>query len=98
MRILPYHSRDVELPGQTPVHRRPRFDFSVTGLVYSAIMMFMGLAAVNLQASLLFGVFGMMIGILMVSERFSRLGLRKLELRRLLPDLATVGRPTLIHY
>lgn len=84
--------------GKTPVHRRPRFDFSFTGLVYSAMMMFMGLAAVNLQASLLFAVFGLMIGILMVSERFSRMGLKRLEIRRLLPDQATVGRPFLIHY
>ena len=55
----------------TPVHLKPGFDFSLTGLVYSAIMMFMGLAAVNLQASLLFGVFGLMIGILLVSSYIS---------------------------
>jgi uncharacterized protein (DUF58 family) len=82
----------------TPVNRRPRFDFSFTGLIYSAMMMFMGLAAVNLQASLLFGVFGLMIGILIASERMSKVVLRKLDVRRLLPDQATVGRPALIHY
>lgn len=82
----------------TPVHRRPGFDFSLTGLVYSAIMMFMGFAAVNLQASLLFGVFGLMIGILLVASYISKTVLRRLELRRLLPDQATVGRPMLIHY
>ncbi len=54
---------DYAAVNPTPVHRRPGFDFSLTGLVYSAIMMFMGFAAVNLQASLLFGVFGLMIGI-----------------------------------
>ncbi len=83
---------------ETPVHRRPGFDFSLTGLVYSAIMMFMGFAAVNLQASLLFGVFGLMIGILLVASYISKTVLRRLELRRLLPDQATVGRPMLIHY
>lgn len=82
----------------TPVHRRPGFDFSLTGLVYSAIMMFMGFAAVNLQASLLFGVFGLMIGILLVASYISKRVLGRLELRRLLPDQATVGRPMLIHY
>jgi uncharacterized protein (DUF58 family) len=82
----------------TPVHRRPGFDFSLTGLVYCAIMMFMGFAAVNLQASLLFGVFGLMIGILGVSGWISGRVLRRLELRRLLPDQGTVGRPTLVNY
>lgn len=82
----------------TPVHRRPGFDFSFTGLVYCAIMMFMGFAAVNLQASLLFGVFGLMIGILLVSSWISKTVLRRLDLRRILPDQGTVGRPTLIHY
>ena len=98
MDMLHYQPRRVEVPGQTPVHRRPRLEFSFIGLTYIAMMMFMGLAAVNLQASLLFAVFGLMIGILLVSERFSRLGLKKLDIRRLLPDQATVGRPFLIHY
>lgn len=97
MRLLSHKPRPTP-PGQTPVYRRPRIDFSVTGLVYAAIMMFMGLAAVNLQASLLFGVFGLMIGILLVSARISKTVLRGLDVRRLLPDQATVGRPFLIHY
>ena len=37
-------------------------------------MMFMGLAAINSQANLLFGVFGLMIGILLVSGLVSRFG------------------------
>ena len=37
------------------------------------MMMFMGLAAMNSQANLLFGVFGLMIGILLVSGVISRL-------------------------
>ena len=51
-------------PTRTPVRRKPSLDFSVTGLVYCSMMMFMGLAAINSQANLLFGVFGLMIGIL----------------------------------
>ncbi|MFT3787951.1 MAG: DUF58 domain-containing protein [Tepidisphaeraceae bacterium] len=82
----------------TPIHRRPGFDISITGMVYSTMMMFMGLAAVNSQAALLFGVFGLMIGILLVSGIVSKQMLRRIEIRRLLPDQATVGRPVLMHY
>ena len=56
----------------TPIRRKPTLDFSMTGLVYSAMMLFMGLAAVNTQANLLFGVFGLMVGILLVSGVISK--------------------------
>jgi uncharacterized protein (DUF58 family) len=85
-------------PFATPLHKRPGFDISITGMVYSAMMCFMGLAAVNSQVSLLFGVFGLMIGILLVSGFLSKRMLRKVEVRRLLPDLASVGTPAVIHY
>ncbi len=85
-------------PRLTPIHERPGFDFSITGLIYSSLMMFMGLAAVNTQASLLFGVFGLMIGVLLVAERLSKIVLRRLIVRRLLPDTAYVGRPAVVHY
>jgi uncharacterized protein (DUF58 family) len=80
------------------MHRKPSLDFSVTGLVYCSMMMFMGLAAMNSQASLLFGVFGLMIGILLVSGVISRVVLRRLELHRVLPELAVVGQPTTVTY
>jgi uncharacterized protein (DUF58 family) len=82
----------------TLVRKRPSLDFSVAGLVYCSMMMFMGLAALNSQANLLFGVFGLMIGVLMFSLMFSRTVLRRLVVRRLLPDIATVGRPCVISY
>ena len=82
----------------TPVRRRPAIDFSMTGLVYSAMMLFMGLAAVNTQANLLFGVFGLMVGILLVSFLISRLVLRKLRVRRVLPDHGVVGRMMPVTY
>ncbi|HMO09788.1 MAG TPA: tRNA lysidine(34) synthetase TilS, partial [Paracoccaceae bacterium] len=50
------------------------------------------------QANLLFGVFGLMIGVLLFSLLFSRTVLRKLSVRRILPDAATVGRPCVISY
>jgi uncharacterized protein (DUF58 family) len=82
----------------TVVHRKPSLDFSITGLVYCSMMMFMGLAAMNSQVSLLFGVFGLMIGILLVSGVISRIVLRRLELHRVLPELAVVGQPTTVTY
>jgi len=82
----------------TPVRRRPSLDFSLTGLLYCGMMMFMGLAAVNTQANLLFGVFGLMIGVLLVAAIISRTVLRKLKINRLLPDHAVVGEPVTIQY
>src|SRR3954470_16791475 len=82
----------------TVVHRKPSLDFSVTGLVYCSMMMFMGLAAINSQANLLFGVFGLMIGILLVSGVISRLVLKKLELTRVLPEHGVIGQPMNVSY
>ena len=80
------------------VRKKPALDFSMTGLVYCAMMLFMGLAAVNTQANLLFGVFGLMVGILLVSGVISRLVLRKLRVRRVLPDHGVVGRMMPVTY
>lgn len=80
------------------VRRKPKLDFSITGLIYCTMMMFMGLAAINTQANLLFGVFGLMIGILLVSGVISRVVLRGVSVRRELPDHAIVGRPVVIGY
>ncbi len=77
----------------TPVRKRPSLDFSVTGLVYCTMMMFMGVAAINSQANLLFGVFGLMIGILLISYFISRLVLKRLRVERILPDFGVVGTP-----
>ena len=82
----------------TPILRRPSLDFSLTGVVYCAMMVFMGLAAINTQANLLFGVFGLMIGILLVSGIISRLVLKRLRVRRVLPDHGVVGRPVSVSY
>ncbi|HLL89731.1 MAG TPA: DUF58 domain-containing protein [Tepidisphaeraceae bacterium] len=82
----------------TAVRRKPSLDFSVTGLVYCSMMMFMGLAAINSQANLLFGVFGLMIGILLISGVISRMVLRKMRVRRDLPEAASVGELATITY
>ncbi len=82
----------------TPVRRRPAFDLSLVGLVYALLMMFMGLAAVNTQASLLFGVFGLMIGVLLVSVSISRVTLKRVQVVREMPEAGTVGVPLTITY
>jgi uncharacterized protein (DUF58 family) len=84
--------------GLTPIRRRPSLDFSLTGLVYCSMMMFMGLAAMNSQANLLFGVFGLMIGILLVSGVISRFVLRGLDLNRVLPEHGSVGQTLVVNY
>jgi len=88
----------VSRPAKRQVQPRHGFDVSLTGLVFVCMMMFMGLAAANSQASLLFGVFGLMIGILIVSGSISKWVLRKLEVRRELPDYAVVGTPVALQY
>jgi uncharacterized protein (DUF58 family) len=90
--------RLVDLPDTTPIRRRPGIDVSITGLVYCSLMMFMGLAAINTQANLLFGVFGLMVGIGLISLWISGVVLKRLQLERRLPDHAIVGQPTSVAY
>src|SRR5262245_66238776 len=85
-------------PLTTPVRHRPSLDFSLTGLIYISMMLFMGLAAINSQANLLFGVFGLMIGVLLVSGVISRMVLRGLSMTRILQDHGVVGQPRTVSY
>lgn len=84
--------------GMTLVRERPGLDFSLTGLIYCCLMLFMGLAANNSQANLLFATFGLMIGILLISGLISRLVVRRLKVRRVLPEHGVVGRPVPASY
>lgn len=81
-----------------PGRRKPAIDFSVTGLIFVLMMLFIGAAAVNTQANLLFGVFGLMIGILLVSFSISGLVLKRMRVTRNLPDHLIVGRPGTLQY
>jgi uncharacterized protein (DUF58 family) len=85
-------------PARTAVRRRPRFDFSFTGLVYFLMMGLLGLAAINGQANLLFGVFGLMIGVLLVSGIICKLVLGKLAVTRIMPEYFLVGQRATILY
>ena len=78
--------------------RQPSLHFSLTGYVYCSMMMFMGLAAMNTQANLLFGVFGLMIGTLTISGVISKIILRKLSVHRTMPEHGVVGEPLTVFY
>jgi uncharacterized protein (DUF58 family) len=80
------------------IRPRPSYDFSLNGLMFLALTFFMLLAAVNSQANLLFGVAGLMVGVMLVSFSISRLVLMKLRLTRTLPDHAVVGRRMTLSY
>src|ERR1044072_8039437 len=79
-------------------YRKPSLNFTLTGFVYSIMMLFMGLAAINSQANLLFAVFGLMIGILLISGTISRMVLRRLKVQRILPEHGVVGARTTFQY
>jgi uncharacterized protein (DUF58 family) len=99
----PPHPPTAPVPAQsasilTPIRRRPNYDISFTGSLYVLLIIFMYLAASNTNASLLFGVLGLMLGTLMVSLIISRLVLKKLLVTRGAPDTAVVGRPATLVY
>src|SRR5438445_11314284 len=93
---MPFRRASKHLPSQPK--RKPSLDFSVTGLIYTSMMLFMGLAAINSQANLLFGVFGLMIGVLVIAGVISRIVLRKLDVRRIFSDYVVEGGLATVQY
>jgi len=85
-------------PTRGAARRKFSLDFSVTGLVYCTMMIFMGAAAVNSQANLLFGVFGLMIGILIITTAINWVMPRRLLIARNLPENGVVGEPLAFSY
>jgi len=85
-------------PTSTPVRVRPGLDLSMPGLVYISLMLFMAIAALNTQANLLFGVFGLMCGVLLVSYVISWRMLKQLRIVREMSEYASVGKPLTITY
>lgn len=96
MRIWPF--RNKHAGSRSRVRQRPSLEFSLIGLIYCCMMMFMGLAAINSGANLLYGVFGLMIGVLILATILSKRVLQKLTVHRVLPDHAIVGRAARIIY
>ena len=72
--------------------------FSLQGLLFLILTLFIALSAVNTQANLLFGVLGLMIGVLIVSFNISRLVFARLEVARILPEHGVVGRQLTLIY
>ncbi|HVT89424.1 MAG TPA: DUF58 domain-containing protein [Tepidisphaeraceae bacterium] len=88
----------IARPPETFTIHRKSIELSTTGVMYGVLMSFMGMAAINSQVNLLFAIFGMMIGILLVSGIIGRASLRKLSITRTLPEHGTVGAPIMLKY
>lgn len=85
-------------PAATFVRLKPSVDISFTALLYFGATLFIGVAAMNSQTNLLFGVFGMMIGVLLVAGYISRFSVKKLFVNRGIPDHLVVGDPSTLSY
>jgi uncharacterized protein (DUF58 family) len=68
------------------------------GFVYVALILLVGLAAVNNQNNLLFWVFGVMVSGLVLSLFVAWLSIRSISVRRIDPQHGAVGEPMLIRY
>src|SRR5579863_8468886 len=89
---VPYLARRV-----AGARLRDAFDFDVTrvGIVYVAIVLVIGIAALNTGNNLLYIVLAAMLAAILVSGFASAIVLRDLELDVRLPEHVFAGRPTL---
>jgi uncharacterized protein (DUF58 family) len=89
---VPYLARRVAGAGI-----RDAFDFDVTrvGIVYVAIVLVIGIAALNTGNNLLYIIVAAMLAAILVSGVASAMVLRDLELDVRLPEHVFAGRPTL---
>ncbi len=82
--------------------RRPTFlrrhEVTLPGLVFVGITLFVMIAAINSQTNLLFFMFGILIGGLIVSVVVSGEMQRKLRVRRMVNDHVVVGELLEVHY
>src|ERR1700722_4962116 len=78
----------------TPLRQRPPFDISIIGFIYACMLLFMAVAAITTEANLLYGIGGLMIGVLFVSYLICRMVTSHLRIPRELPEHAIVGRTT----
>lgn len=70
----------------------------VPGLVYTGLLMLVGLAAMNNQNNLLFWVFGVMVAGVVISGLISHWMMFSLSARRLDPSHGAVGEPLVVRY
>ncbi len=88
----------LKRPTPKLIRRWRGIDWSVSCLMFATMTFFMGIAAFNTQANLLFAVFGLMMGVLIFSLFLSAMMVRHLKIRREMPDSASVGQPAVITY
>lgn len=84
--------------GVTRVYLKPGVDISFAALAYSIVMLMIGLAAVNTQTNLLFGVLGLMAGVLVVAGLLSMVMVRRIGIRRQMPEFLAVGQEDTLTY
>ncbi|HEY3242806.1 MAG TPA: DUF58 domain-containing protein [Phycisphaerae bacterium] len=98
------HPKTNTADGQhaTPVRARRRmmgdFSFTGNGAMFVVVAALIGVAAMAQQINLLFLLFGMCMGSLLVSGMLSGKPLRRVRIARLVPEAAVVGRPFEIRY
>ncbi|MCG3128886.1 MAG: hypothetical protein CHACPFDD_03782 [Phycisphaerae bacterium] len=68
------------------------------GAMFIGASLVIGLAAINASINLLFLLFGMLIGVMLVSGRLARRCLRRATVTREAPDAVVAGRPFTVRY
>jgi uncharacterized protein (DUF58 family) len=77
---------------------RYRYHVNRAGIVYVAITMLVGVAAIIRPNNILIWVFGLMLTLIAVGGLVSGSALHRMSLRRLDPDHGRVGRPLIVRY
>ena len=75
-----------------------RYHLHGPGLIYAALTLLVGLAAVNRQNNLLFWMLGVMLSALVISALVSGMMMRRLRIRRLVAAHGLVGEPLAVRY
>jgi len=70
----------------------------VPSLVYLALTLLVGVAAMNNQNNLLFWIFGVLVAVAAISIVLATLAMRAVEVRRLDPHYGAVGEPLVVRY
>jgi uncharacterized protein (DUF58 family) len=96
--MTPFWRKSRKPAATTYVRLKPSVDLSITALLYMGATLFIGVAAMNSQTNLLFGVFGLMVGVLLVAGYISKLSLRRLRVRRAMPEHLVVGESATLTY
>ncbi len=75
-----------------------RLQSHAPGLIYTGLLMLVGLTAMNNQNNLMFWVLGVLVAGLAVSAIISNFVIRSLRIRRIDPQHGSVGEPLIVRY